>query len=89
MNTNNLISNRKSNIITLSVAFCLIMVYIEQSGIILIIEQLKQVFNLSETYSYWIINSYILSLAVFILFSGKLGDIFGHKKIFLWGLIFF
>jgi EmrB/QacA subfamily drug resistance transporter len=37
----------------------------------------------------WIINSYALSLAVFILIGGSLGDIFGRKRIFNYGIIIF
>lgn len=37
----------------------------------------------------WIINSYLLTTIVFFIIGGKLSDIFGHKKIFLLGTIFF
>jgi EmrB/QacA subfamily drug resistance transporter len=34
----------------------------------------------------WIADSYLLTLSSFILLGGSLGDIFGRKKIFLFGL---
>jgi EmrB/QacA subfamily drug resistance transporter len=34
----------------------------------------------------WITSGYLLALAVFLITAGKLGDIFGHKKIFLIGV---
>ena len=37
----------------------------------------------------WIINSFLLSSAVFLLPFGRLGDIVGRKKIFLYGIILF
>src|SRR5437867_1357025 len=37
----------------------------------------------------WIINGYTLMLASLILISGSLGDRFGRKKIFLYGITFF
>jgi EmrB/QacA subfamily drug resistance transporter len=37
----------------------------------------------------WITDAYLLSLSALILLGGSLGDIFGHKKIYLIGLIGF
>ena len=37
----------------------------------------------------WVINSYQLMLAVFMLISGSLGDIFGRKKVLIFGLVIF
>ena len=45
--------------------------------------------GLSEIGLYWIVNGYILALTVFILAGGRLGDRFGHRTIFMWGLLFF
>ncbi len=37
----------------------------------------------------WIVNGYTLMLSSLILISGSLGDIFGRKKIFLFGIVAF
>jgi len=37
----------------------------------------------------WVVTAYLLSTAVFILPAGRLGDIVGRKKIFMYGLILF
>ena len=37
----------------------------------------------------WVVSSFLLSSAIFLLPFGRLGDIFGRKKIFLIGIIFF
>lgn len=37
----------------------------------------------------WITNAYALTFGGFLLFSGKAGDVFGRKKIYLLGLIIF
>jgi EmrB/QacA subfamily drug resistance transporter len=34
----------------------------------------------------WITSGYLLALAVFLITAGKLGDLFGHKKVFLIGV---
>jgi len=37
----------------------------------------------------WVVNSFLLVLSVFLVPFGRIADIFGLKKIFLWGMIFF
>src|SRR5690606_7732365 len=34
----------------------------------------------------WITSGYLLALAVFLITAGKLGDLFGHKRMFLIGV---
>ncbi|WP_248960474.1 DHA2 family efflux MFS transporter permease subunit [Sphaerisporangium perillae] len=34
----------------------------------------------------WITSGYLLALAVFLITAGKLGDLFGHKRVFLIGI---
>jgi len=42
--------------------------------------------GLSESTLSWVITIYLLSFGSFLLISGKLGDIFGYRKIFLLGI---
>jgi EmrB/QacA subfamily drug resistance transporter len=37
----------------------------------------------------WVVNAYLLTFGGFLLLGGRLGDLFGHKKVFLVGLILF
>ena len=37
----------------------------------------------------WVIDAYTLALAVFVVTSGRVGDIFGRKKVFMFGLALF
>ncbi|MCL6437501.1 MAG: MFS transporter [Rubrobacteraceae bacterium] len=37
----------------------------------------------------WVIDAYTLALAVFVVTSGRVGDIFGRKKVFMTGLAVF
>jgi EmrB/QacA subfamily drug resistance transporter len=37
----------------------------------------------------WVVNAYMLTFGGFLLFGGRLGDLFGHRRVFLLGLTLF
>jgi EmrB/QacA subfamily drug resistance transporter len=37
----------------------------------------------------WVVNAYLLTFGGFLLLGGRLGDIYGHRKLFLSGLVLF
>jgi EmrB/QacA subfamily drug resistance transporter len=37
----------------------------------------------------WVMNAYLLAIAVFVVTAGRLGDMFGRKRLFLAGLVVF
>ncbi|WP_406363782.1 MFS transporter (plasmid) [Streptomyces sp. NBC_00715] len=37
----------------------------------------------------WVANSYILTFGGFLLLGGRLGDVFGGRRVFTWGLVAF
>src|SRR6266850_6238848 len=37
----------------------------------------------------WVIEAYALFLGALILVGGSMGDQFGRKRVFLWGVVFF
>ena len=43
----------------------------------------------SETSLAWVVNSYLLTFGGFLLLGGRLGDLFGHRRLFLIGLTLF
>ncbi|HUC21050.1 MAG TPA: DHA2 family efflux MFS transporter permease subunit [Candidatus Polarisedimenticolaceae bacterium] len=43
----------------------------------------------TETSLAWVVNAYLLTFGGFLLLSGRLGDIFGHRRLFLTGLAVF
>jgi EmrB/QacA subfamily drug resistance transporter len=43
----------------------------------------------SETGLVWVVNAYLLTFGGFLLLGGRLGDLFGHRKLFLLGLALF
>ncbi len=37
----------------------------------------------------WVMNGYLLTIAVLVVTAGRLGDMFGRKRVFLAGMVFF
>jgi EmrB/QacA subfamily drug resistance transporter len=40
----------------------------------------------SETSLAWVVNAYLITFGGFLLLGGRLGDLFGHRKLFLLGI---
>jgi EmrB/QacA subfamily drug resistance transporter len=43
----------------------------------------------SETSLVWVVNAYLLTFGGFLLLGGRLGDLYGHRKLFLMGITLF
>src|SRR6266513_3247392 len=43
----------------------------------------------SQTSLAWVVNAYVLTYGGFLLLGGRLGDLFGHRRLFLAGITLF
>src|SRR5881409_3831974 len=43
----------------------------------------------SETSLAWVVNAYLLTYGGFLLLGGRLGDLYGHRRLFLAGISLF
>ncbi|MBN8747904.1 Multidrug resistance protein Stp [Xylophilus ampelinus] len=43
----------------------------------------------TETSLVWVVNAYMLTFGGFLLLGGRLGDLYGHRRLFLAGLVLF
>lgn len=67
----------------------LAIVFIDQTAISTALPQIQKSLSLSYTMQQWVVNAYLVTLAALIIFGGKVGDIVGHRKVFLIGIIVF
>ena len=65
------------------------MIFIDVSVLPVALPTIQRSLGLSDLGLYWILNGYTLALAVFILAGGRMGDRYGHRWVFLYGLFFF
>ncbi len=47
---------------------------------------IREDLGFSETSLAWVVNAYLLTFGGFLLLGGRLGDLFGHRRLFLAGI---
>lgn len=67
----------------------IIMIFVEQTAVPIALPRMQNDLHTSSLTILWIINAYLLPLAALVIFGGKIGDLYGHRKIFLGGLALF
>ena len=50
---------------------------------------IRQDLGFSETSLAWVVNGYLLTYGGFLLLGGRLGDLFGHRRLFIAGISVF
>ena len=50
---------------------------------------IREDLGFSETSLAWVVNAYLLTFGGFLLLGGRLGDLFGHRRLFLGGITLF
>ena len=73
--------------------------YVLCSGVLMIVldgtivnvalPSIREDLHFTETSLVWVVNAYLLTFGGFLLLGGRLGDLFGSRKLFLLGLAFF
>ncbi len=51
--------------------------------------EIRQALNAGESSMQWIVAAYFLSLGTLLLIGGRLGDIYGYRRVFLTGIVAF
>jgi EmrB/QacA subfamily drug resistance transporter len=68
---------------------CVSMIFVDITVLPVALPTIQRYFEASATMLQWILNSYTLTLGVFVITGGKLGDLWGRKKCFFLGLALF
>ena len=50
---------------------------------------IREDLGFSETSLAWVVNAYLLTFGGFLLLGGRLGDLFGHRRLFVAGITLF
>jgi len=50
---------------------------------------IREDLGFTETSLAWVVNAYLLTFGGFLLLGGRLGDLFGHRRLFVIGIALF
>src|SRR5438105_1269695 len=73
------------------IALCLgdLMIVLDATIVNVALPSIRADLGFSETSLVWVVNAYMLAFSGCLLLGGRLGDLFGHRRLFLLGLALF
>jgi EmrB/QacA subfamily drug resistance transporter len=86
----NLITEENSRWWTLgAMCFALFMLMLDNTVVNIALPSIQRDLHASLSSLLWTVNAYTLTFAVLLVTGGRLGDIFGRRKLFLFGVVVF
>ena len=70
-------------------SFALFMVMLDNTAVNVALPSIQEDFGASLASLEWTVNAYTLTFAVLLVTGGRLGDIFGRRRVFLFGVVVF
>jgi EmrB/QacA subfamily drug resistance transporter len=73
------------------IVLCLgsLMIVLDTTIVNVALPSIKDDLGFSKTSLAWVVNAYLLTFGGFLLLGGRLGDLFGHRRLFLFGIALF
>ena len=65
------------------------MIVLDTTIVNVALPSIREDLGFTETSLAWVVNAYLLTFGGFLLLGGRLGDLFGHRRLFLIGIAFF
>ncbi len=69
--------------------FGVLMIVLDTTIVNVALPSIKEDLRFTETSLVWVVNAYMLTFGGFLLLGGRLGDLYGHRRLFLLGLTLF
>jgi EmrB/QacA subfamily drug resistance transporter len=66
-----------------------LMIVLDATIVNVALPSIKQDLGFSKTSIAWVVNAYLLTYGGFLLLGGRLGDLFGHRRLFIAGIALF
>src|SRR5213593_12840 len=66
-----------------------LMIVLDTTIVNVALPSIKADLGFSKTSLAWVVNAYLLTFGGFLLLGGRLGDLFGHRRLFLSGIALF
>src|SRR2546429_2074951 len=73
------------------IVLCLgsLMIVLDTTIVNVALPSIRADLGFSQTSLAWVVNAYLLTFGGFLLLGGRLGDLFGHRHLFLGGIALF
>ena len=65
------------------------MIVLDTTIVNVALPSIREDLGFSETSLAWVVNAYLLTFGGFLLLGGRLGDLYGHRRLFIGGIAFF
>jgi EmrB/QacA subfamily drug resistance transporter len=82
-------SSSQLSIVLALITLAQFMIVVDATIVQVALPSIGREFGISVNGLQWIVTAYGLTLAGFLMLSGRVGDIYGHKKLFIIGLLLF
>src|SRR5436309_7210480 len=66
-----------------------LMIVLDVTVVNVALPSIRQDLGFSETSLAWVVNAYLLTYGGFLLLGGRLGDLYGNRRLFLAGISLF
>jgi MFS family permease len=83
------LDSRKRWLALLVLCFGDLMIVLDVTIVNVALPSIRADLGFSETSLAWVVNAYLITFGGFLLLGGRLGDLFGHRRLFLIGLTVF
>jgi EmrB/QacA subfamily drug resistance transporter len=66
-----------------------LMIVLDSTIVNVALPSIREDLGFSETSLAWVVNAYLLTYGGLLLLGGRLGDLFGHRRLFVYGITLF
>src|ERR1700746_338468 len=85
----NELDDRKRWLALLVLCLGVLMIVLDTTIVNVALPSIRSDLGFTETSLVWVLNAYMLTYGGFLLLGGRLGDLFGHRPLFLLGTTLF
>jgi MFS family permease len=66
-----------------------LMIVLDATIVNVALPSIREDLGFSETSLAWVVNAYLLTYGGLLLLGGRLGDLYGHRRLFVYGITLF
>jgi len=75
--------------VLVSIALTDLLAAIDTTGVSVAMPQIARHLHVPPSAAQWVVNGFGLAMVSLLIVAGKVGDRYGHRKLYLWGLVIF